>query len=89
MKPITGKITIVISDKTRGRLALMRIRPQFPKSPEGSLMYEIIAQTIMDLFDKKEARNAREYLTNEMPHAELCGVKSEWITNTLIKLELI
>ncbi len=80
---------IVISDKMRGKAALMRIKPQFPKSPEGSLMYEIIAQAIMDLFDKKEARNARRYLTNEMPHAELCGVKSEWITNTLIKLELI
>jgi len=71
--------------------ACKKIRHQFPGSTEGRLMYSIIALAISDAASSNgiNARQAKTFLSNEMPQAELCGVNSNWITDVLVKMNLL
>jgi len=71
--------------------ACKKIRHQFPGSAEGRLMYSIIALAISDAISSNgiNSEQAKTFLLNEMPQAELCGVDSNWITNVLVKMNLL
>ena len=71
--------------------ACKKIRHQFPKSPEGMLMFAVIATAIRDASGKTGigSKQAISFLSGDMPQAELCGVNSEWITEILIKMGLL
>jgi len=67
--------------------AIKKIRTQFGDTPEHKLMFAIVEQAIKDLSSKsiEVSRSAERHIKNEIPHAELCGVDSEWIRLVLKK----
>ena len=85
--------------KQKGRIkeavfgACTVITHQFPESPEGQLMAAVVCCAVMDLHrptsvwspHKFHVDSAREYLSGEMWHAEICGVDSDWIRSVLDK----
>jgi len=91
------KAEIKARNKARLKMNLTRkavinkIGYQFPSTPEGRLQFAVVATAIRDatLPRSKYKDEAARYLRGHMPQAEICGVESEWITNTLIKAKLI
>jgi len=73
------------------KAVINKIGYQFPSTPEGRLQFAVVATAIRDatLPGSKCKDEATRYLRGHMPQAEICGVESEWITNTLIKAKLI
>ena len=53
------------------------IELQFPDCPEGSLMFAVVRQAIMDL--PRKCLGAVEFIEGEMWCCEVCGVESEWV----------
>jgi hypothetical protein len=74
---------------TDERAASKKVSSEFPKSPEGRLMFEIVALAINDLNKVQHRHSAIMYLLGPMPHAEICGVDPDWIRRILIKMRLI
>lgn len=79
----------MIDKRPYARAAMRRISAQFPSAPEAKLMCAIVGCAVTDLFDKSTRRGAEQYLTGEMKHAELCGVDSVWIRETLQKVGVL
>ena len=52
-------------------------------------MCAVVGCAVADLFDKSTRRDAERYLNGEMKHAELCGVDSVWIRETLQKVGVL
>ncbi len=75
--------------KKRSNVVLKCIHEQFPKSPEGKLMFAVIAQAISDIindFNKQEDRiDALRYIKKDLIHAEICGIKREWVQKLICK----
>lgn len=74
--------------KIRVNSILKKIEKQFPKTPEGLLNFAVLQQAIRDRFDPnhKNKREVASYLLNDaIPHAEICGVDSEWIRSQITK----
>ena len=61
------------------------IRIQFPKSPDGQLMYAVIASAVHDLVSNKINRveSALSYLKGNMPHAIACDVSANYIRSLI------
>ena len=76
-----------ITKAQRIRACVRKIGYQFADTPESNLMFAIVSQAAKDLTDKYGVirRSAHEYVQNEIPHAEICGVSSDWIRETFIK----
>lgn len=73
-----------LSINTRIAMASRKIKPQFSnKSIESFLMFAVIEQAYHD-FIKYNKKEDREFLSNTIPHAEICEVSSTWIKETLI-----
>jgi len=79
----------MIDKRPYARAAMRRVSAQFPSTPEAKLMCAIVGCAVTDLFDKSTRRDAERYLTGEMKHAELCGVDSVWIRETLQKVGVL
>ena len=79
-------------------VAVRKIKPQFPVSPEGKLFFKIVEAAIKDAFPNSDKKMrcgdivnidcARLYLHGNLPHAEACGVSSAWIRLVLRKVGL-
>ena len=76
-RTLTGEIIMNRTQKIRGVMA--KIAHQFPKNKEGRLHLAIIAQAAKDLTHHLHGDSAAEYLSGYIPHAEICGVDSNWI----------
>ncbi len=60
------------------------IRYQFNRSPEGALMFEVVAQAIRERFGSLHHwRDAKQYLQGTMYHAQLAGVDPEWVRHKI------
>lgn len=85
-------LTKYLTDKQKVNLVAKRIKPQFPECGEGLLCFSIVEQALKDLVDKsapaKDVSGAARYLSGEIAHAEICGVDSEWIQDTMKKIGL-
>lgn len=67
--------------------AAMKIRTQFPKDEFSDLMFAVIETAIGEI---GVFADAERYLrTDPIPHAEICGVNSEWVRRVLKELGLI
>ena len=75
----------MIDKRMLARAVMRRVAAQFPLLPEAKLMCAIIGGAVTDLFDKSHRRAAEDYLNGEMKHAEMCGVDSVWIRESLQK----
>lgn len=74
-----------------GKEVAEKIEPQFPRSPAGRLFFAVVERAVLDLTakppptaaaaieHKKRVVTAARYLSGEVPHAEWCGVDSDWI----------
>lgn len=71
------------SFKGRIKIASAKIMPQFNKTYESLLMFGVIEQAYADFITFKDV-GSRIFLNNSMPQAEICGVDSTWIKETLI-----
>jgi len=80
--------------KTRDKVKAInaKIRPQFHESPQGKLMFGIVASAIEDAFIRsvnhdnaagRASRNAMRYLQSGMVHASLANVDAEWIRDMI------
>lgn len=90
------------STRERAAVALKVIRTQFPETPEGALMFAVIAQAVEDATAKPQpnAQNhdrrnfqarrldAVEYLTGNIPHAHVAGVNPRWIHRIFKRYQL-
>jgi len=76
----------------RIRLATNVISKQFNGSPEEMLMFAVIKRAIVDsaskTIDEDDILSAKSFLKGQMMPAEVCGVSSEWIRNTLKKFNV-
>ncbi len=93
---------MLYSTKERAAVALKVIRTQFPETPEGALMFAVIAQAVEDATAKPqpkaqnhEQRNfqvrrldAVEYLTGNLLHAQAAGVDPRWIQRIFKRYQL-
>ena len=78
---------------TKGaKAALTKIQREFHPSPEGQLMFGIIAQCVKDLYGggsfratMEDIKTARETLSGEMRPALLAGVDPERVRDILRK----
>lgn len=81
-----------ITDDQKARLVVRRIKHQFPARPNGQLYLAVVDQAIRDIASNTVIPSVRfsalRYINEEMMHAEVCGVDSEWIRNSIIKAEL-
>ena len=69
-----------------------KIRPEFPKTPEGWLMWAVIDRALRDSYSndrhiRRDTAIAKQYLRGDMPHAEVCGVSSAWIRRVIRRTE--
>ena len=60
-----------------------KVSPQFPNTPDGRLMFVVVAQAVSDLQNSQNRYDANKYLQGRMIHAEVCGVDPQWIRNVL------
>lgn len=70
--------------------ALRKIKTQFPKTPQGELMFAIIEMAVKDLTNNTEHRtrirgDAIRYLKGDMVHAQWCDVEPSWVRMVLKK----
>ncbi len=63
--------------------ALRRIRYQFPDYPESNLMYSVVERAVLDLQSRNEGYSAAKYLSGDIFHAEIIGIDSDWVRQTL------
>jgi len=68
------------------RALVRKIGHQFPDKPEARLMLAIFAGALNDLITNQSGyeveaarRQAAEYLSGDIWHAQICGVDPEWI----------
>ena len=74
----------------RKALATKKIGYQFPKTPEGKLMWAVVRQAIEDLYrPQSECTTALLYLKGPMWHAQSCGVDPDWIRLILRKMKIL
>jgi len=71
------------------RAAVRRISAQFPPLPEARFLCAIVGVAVADLVEDGYRRSAKAYLSGEIKHAELCGVDSAWVRETLQKVGLL
>lgn len=90
------------STKERAAVALKVIRTQFPETPEGALMFAVIAKAVEDAIAEPGVRGADrdrhtfharrldavEYLTGNLPHAQAVGVDHRWIQRIFKRYQL-
>lgn len=90
------------SIKERAATALKVIYAQFPKTPEGALMFAVIAQAVEDAIARPqltardyELRNFQarrqdtaKYLIGNIPHAHAVGVDHRWIHRIFKRYQL-
>ena len=84
-----------MTDRLIKHAALHKIKTQFPNSPEGNLCFAVVAQAVRDATQpmpkkpeeiikwRHETKSAKDYLSNEIFYAEICGVNSLWIQRVL------
>jgi len=63
------------------------IKSEFGKSPEEKLFFAIVERAIYDAC-VDGYYGARSYLSGYIPHAEMCGVDSDWIRRVIKKVGL-
>ena len=81
---------VAVTHRSMMHAALRRISAQFPQLPEARLMLAVIANAICDLSDKSYRKSALSYLrTANYYHAEICGISSAWIHDTLEQMDLL
>lgn len=73
----------IVTPRAYARAAIVKIGKQFPTSPDGKLMFAIVANAILDLLEKSERNEAIRYLRGDMWHANKCGVEPDWIRKVL------
>ena len=88
-KPTSPCENYELSDRRKINAAIVKIRAQFPKSPEGRVFFAIIESAISDLGNQHHRHSARAFLRGDMPYAEICNVNSTWIKETVIKCGLL
>ena len=75
--------------------ACRRIQPLFPSNPEGNLYFAVLERAIRDALGQtgltaaaheREVRRAKAYLQKDMEGAEILGIDSSWIRDTLTRL---
>ena len=68
---------------------LRRIGYQFPRCPHGRMMFAIVSEAVRGSQSKipDVRRRERSYLSGYIYHAEVAGVDSQWIRETLQKAE--
>ena len=86
-EPVKPCNQYIVSSIFKASMAITKIRPQFNKSTNSKFMFSIVEQAIHDL-NKPEHVSARKYLNEEMVHAELCNVDSDWIRRVLTECEV-
>ena len=94
-KPNAEEVLSELNDGEKGRLAARKIKPQFPDSAEGQLMFAIVECAIKDFTAHKPKKNwgtwyacresARRYLRGDIASAEICGVSADWISEVIGK----
>jgi len=76
---------MMVDKRMCARAAMRRISAQFPNMPEAKLMCAVIGGAVSDLFDNTMRGAAVRYLNGEIKQAEMCGVDSVWVRETLQK----
>lgn len=73
--------------RDRLKCAAARVYMEFPDSPQGRLMGEVVRLAITDMQGGSymSRRSAVEYLRGRMVHAELCDVDAAWIRRMIKK----
>ncbi len=75
------------------KLVIKKIKPQFPDTPEGNLMFAVVSQAIRDVASPtstitiSDQSSALRYLDSDMPHAAICGVQASWIRSIIKKID--
>ena len=73
----------------KAKLVCAAIAPHFGDKPEHRLMLSVVQKALMDAAGPysswTEKDGAKMYFKGHMPHAELCGVDSEWIRSKIEK----
>ena len=69
--------------------AISKISMQFRPEPYHRLMCAIVCTAIHDLSRKDARILAIDYIENDLIHAELCGVNSDWVRRVLREMRLI
>ena len=73
----------VMKNIKKAKLAALKIRPAFPCTPHGNLMFAIVEGALVEanraVKDPANRIDAQEYLAGEMIHCELAGVCSDWV----------
>ena len=81
-----------LSKTEKARLVIRRISYQFPSDAASKLLFAVVEQAIRDLVGKKTDRldliSAKPYLKGKMPHAEVSGVRSDWIRQVISRVGL-
>lgn len=70
-----------------------KLQPQFPDSDEGRLFFAIVYQAICDALmpigpntSRDEKRDAIEYLSGDIIHAQVLGIDPDWIYETCLRV---
>jgi hypothetical protein len=81
--------------KKRAQAAIEKLRLQFPATPEGRLMHQVVALAISDLVpginkhtlrpSRQDTESARDYLRGEIFHAAAAGVDPDYVRYTLFQ----
>ena len=64
-----------------------KIRPEFPTTPEGKLMFAVVDRALRDAYGCEGRMTGKVYLAGPMPHAEICGVSAAWIRRVIERSE--
>ena len=88
------------TNKTPYTLINSKLKQLTIKTPEANLMFAVVMQAVSDLTKLKsdgdslelsrDAISAANYLFSEptIPHAELCGLESEYVKDVIYKIFL-
>lgn len=70
-----------LSESRKARLLAVKIRSEFPPTPQCKLMFSVIEVALRDLTAEAAIvrSSARRYLSGEMLHAQVCDVDPDWI----------
>ena len=88
---VNNKLLWQQTERSRARLAILKIAHVFPKNCFGQLYFRVVAQAILDCIpgDKWGKHTeidrsvARDYLRGEMYHAALVGVDPDYVRREL------
>ena len=69
------------------RLALKIIRYQIDDTPECDLLFNILVQTITDLYDPEYHFGAVSFLKRDNQLYDLLGLNCQWIGKVLSKID--